>query len=87
MPPNFEVSNLAFSKTMYGLEFQRFPPKFASSKKYARQSFNFSLNIPIFHSEFMSVVAVVVQTLFITLLKIWDVARKKKTFQLLPYKN
>ena len=42
----------------------------------------------IFHLELMSVVAVVVQTLFIMLLKIWDVARKKEnTFQLLPYKN
>ena len=53
--------------------------------------FQLSAEHSIFHLEFISVVAVV-QTLFIILLKIWDVARKKKiqkqnTFQLPLYKN
>ena len=46
MPPDFEVSvsNLEFSQTRYGREFQRLPPKFSSSKKYSREPFNFPLN-------------------------------------------
>ena len=39
-----------------------------------------SVENSIFHMEFMSVVAVVVQALFIILLKIWDVARKKRKY-------
>ena len=78
MPCNFEVSvsNLKFSQTRYGREFQRFPPKFASSKNYARQSFNFPLNIQFF-----------IWSLcwwsprwFIILLRIWDVARTKSIY-------
>ena len=50
MPPNFEVSvpNLEFSQTRHGWEFQRFPPKFPSLKKYSREPFNFLLNIQFF---------------------------------------
>ena len=49
-PPNFKVSvsNLELSKTGYGWEFQRFLPKFSSSKKYSREPFNFPLNIQFF---------------------------------------
>ena len=49
-PPNFEVlvSNLEFSQARYGWEFQRFPPKFSSSKNYSREPFNFLLNIQFF---------------------------------------
>ena len=48
--PDFEVSvsNLEFSQTRYGCEFQRFPPKFSSSKKYSREPFNFPMNIQFF---------------------------------------
>ena len=50
VPPNFEVSvsNLEFSQTRYGWLFQRFPPKFSSSKKYSREPFSFPLNIQFF---------------------------------------
>ena len=49
-PPNFKVSvsNLEFSQTRYGWEFQRFPPKFSSSTKCSREPFNFPLNIEFF---------------------------------------
>ena len=49
-PPNFEVSisNLEFSNVRYGQKFQSFPSKFTSSKKHARQSLNYPLNIPFF---------------------------------------
>ena len=54
-PPNFEVSvsNLEFSQTRYGWEFQRFPPKF--SQDILKGTFQLSVEHSIFHLEFMSV--------------------------------
>ena len=40
--------------------------------------FQLSVEHSVFHLKFISLVTVVVQTLFIILLKIWNVARKKE---------
>ena len=92
-PPKFEVSvsDLEFSQTRYGWEFQRFPPKFSSSKKYSREPFNFPWNIQFFIWSLCRCASLRCCCLNPVHHITQDLGccqqQKAYTFQLLPYKN
>ena len=78
-PPNLEVSvsNLEFSKRGMGKSF-KVSTKLCIFEKIGEAIIQLFIGRSISYFELLSVVAIIVQTLFIMLFKIWNVARKEK---------
>ena len=68
-----------------GFKLPKIPSKICIIKEIREAIFQLSVGHSIFHLEFLSVVDVVAQTLFIMLLKIWEVTRKERNYILITF--
>ena len=71
---------LGFFKNEVWVGVTKIPAEICIFEETCKAISELSIEPSIFHLKLMSVVAVVVQTLFIVLLKIWDVTRRKRKY-------